>query len=132
MRTLFSITADRRGAAAIDFAFALPVLVAIMLGTLQLGTTLHASGALRHAVGEGVRLAKVDPAATQAEIEAVVRANLPPMDPAKITRLEVSRGTSNGAATGRVTLEYRVDSIVPILPIPSVTLSESKQVYLPA
>ena len=129
---LASLTRDSNGAAVIDFAFALPVLVALMLGTIQLSNTLHASGAMRHAVGEGIRLAKVDPTASIADIEAAVKNNFPAMDTSKITKLEVSRGTSNGAQTGAITMEYKVEPIVPILPIPDVTLTETKQVYLPA
>lgn len=127
-----SLGRDTKGAAVIDFAFALPVLVTLMLGTIQLSNTLHASGAMRHAVGEGMRLAKVDPTASIADIKAAVTNNLPAMDASKITKLEVSRSTVNGARTGAITMEYTVEPIVPILPIPDVTLTETKQVYLPA
>ena len=128
MRRLFR---NREGSSTVDFAFAAPVLVTLMLGTVQMGVSFHSSGALRHAAGEGVRLAKVDPSATDAEVIARVKSELPTMDPDKITKLTFQRGTTNGADYGEVTIEYRVDPIIPLLPVPPVTLSETKKAWLP-
>ncbi|WP_164931308.1 TadE family protein [Erythrobacter sp. HKB08] len=128
---LRALTADREGSSTVDFAYALPVLVAFMLGIVQMGVTLHSSGALRHAAGEGVRLAKVNPDATETEVLDRVRSELTAMDRDKITSLTFERGTSDGADYGRVSINYEVEPIVPFLPIPTITLSESKQAYLP-
>lgn len=123
---------DTEGSSTVDFAFALPVLTVIMLGIVQMGVTLHASGAMQHAVGEGIRLAKVDPDATTADIEAEVKDEMTALDLDKIAELTVVRGTSNGADFGKVTLKYKVDPVIQLLPVPSITLTEEKQAYLPA
>jgi len=120
------------GSSTVDFAFALPVLVVMMIGIMQMGLTLHASGAMRHAVGEGIRLAKVDPTASQADIEAEVKDEMTALDLDKIVTLEVTRGTSNGVAFGRIRLQYRVDPVIQLLPVPAITLTEEKQAYIPA
>lgn len=78
---------DRRGSGSVDFAFAMPVVVTLMLGTIQLGVYLQASGTLRHALGEGIRYAKVDPDATETEVLNEVKDEMPAMDPQKITSL---------------------------------------------
>lgn len=122
---------SREGSSTVDFAFAMPVLVTLMLGTVQMGVSMHASGALRHAAGEGVRLAKVDPTATETEVLDRVRSELVTMDPDNITKLTFQRGTTDGADYGRVTVEYKVEALIPLLPVPPITLSETKQVWLP-
>ncbi|MCB2086490.1 MAG: pilus assembly protein [Sphingomonadaceae bacterium] len=122
---------NRAGSSTVDFAFALPVLVTLMLGMVQMGVSLHASGALRHAATEGVRLAKVDPDATETEVLTRVKSELAAMDADKITTLKFEHGTTNGADYGKVTVGYRVDPLIPLLPVPSINLSEEKQVWLP-
>ena len=122
---------NREGSSTIDFAFALPVLATLMIGMVQMGVTLHTSGALRHAAGEGIRMAKVNPDATEAEVLNEVRDELVAMKADNITNLTFTRGTSNGADYGEVSISYRVDPIISFLPVPPVTLTETKQAYLP-
>ncbi len=57
---LRKLASHRDGAVAIEMAFALPVLVTLMIGILQFGLILQASGAMRHGIGEGLRFAKVN------------------------------------------------------------------------
>ena len=128
MRALLT---NREGSSTIDFAFALPVLATMMIGMVQMGVTLHTSGALRHAAGEGIRLAKVNPDATETEVLNEVRDELVAMKADNITNLTFTRGTSNGADFGEVSISYRVDPIIKYLPVPAVTLTETKQAYLP-
>ena len=61
---------DKRGAVIIETAFALPVLILLMIGMLQFGLVLQASGAMRNAIGQGIRFAKVNPNATETEVLA--------------------------------------------------------------
>jgi len=57
MRLLLKLTRDIRGAAAIEMALALPVLVAAIYGIFQVGILYQASAGMQHALGEGARLA---------------------------------------------------------------------------
>ena len=129
-RLMAHLTRDRTGSSTIDFAFALPVLAIIMIATLQAGQVLHARGSLRHAVGEGVRLAKVNPTATESDVVTLVRAQLPSLNPTRVTGLGMTRGTANGAETATVTATYTTEANYPIISFP-VTITESKTVYLP-
>ena len=103
----------------------------MMVGTLQAAQILHARGSLRHAVGEGVRLAKVDPDATQAEVLAMVRAQLPSLKADRLSDLDFRRGTANGAQTATVTATYTTEADYPVISFP-VTITETKTVYLPS
>ena len=132
MSRLTRILRDKSGSGSVDFAFAFPVIITLMLGTIQLGMYLQASGTLRHALGEGIRYAKVYPDATTDEVLNEVRSEMPAMDPDKIARLRFNRGTVNGAAYGRITIAYTLEPMIPLVPLPAITISETKIAYLPS
>lgn len=123
---------DREGSFGIEFAIALPVLVALMIGILNFGLVLNANGSMRNAMGEGLRLAKVDPAATDATVIATTRAALIGVDPNAVQTLTFRRGTVNNAETGTMTMTVQLRPIIPFAMIPPITLTETKQIYLPS
>ncbi len=131
MTKLLNLLRDRSGSAAVDFAFAFPVLITLMLGTIQLGVYLQASGTLRHALGEGIRYAKVYPDATSTQVLDEVRSEMPAMSTANISKLQFVRGTSNGAEYGQISISYKLEPLIPLMPVPPITISETKKAYLP-
>ena len=123
---------DVRGAAVIEFAFALPVIAMVMIGILQMGMVLHASGGVRHALGEGIRYARVNPEATPTEVVAHARAALQGIDRHGITALTFQRGTSPaGANFGRIAMRYEITTVIPFVPLAPFVLNETKTTYLP-
>lgn len=54
---LVRLQSDVRGAAAIEMALALPVLVAMIYGLFQVGLLYQANAGMQHALGEGARYA---------------------------------------------------------------------------
>ena len=122
-----------RGATMVEFAFAAPVIVMLMIGILQLAVALHAAGGVRHAIGEGVRFAKVNRAASEADVERFVRRNFAGLDEAKVRSLTVQRGvTAGGAPFARISIAYEPQIVIPFLEPRTVRLEESRLVYLPA
>ena len=61
MTRVGTIRADQRGAAAIEMAFALPVLLLFVYGIFQFGVILQANAGMQHALGEGARYATLYP-----------------------------------------------------------------------
>lgn len=59
MKQLLLRLRDDRGAAVIEMAIALPVLVLFLWGIFQLGIAFQASAGMQHALGEGARFATV-------------------------------------------------------------------------
>jgi hypothetical protein len=59
MRKLLSPIRDDRGAAVIEMAIALPVLVLFLWGIFQIGVAFQANAGMQHALGEGARLATI-------------------------------------------------------------------------
>jgi Flp pilus assembly protein TadG len=57
MTLLKLIRRSERGAAAIEMAIALPVLLVMIYGIFQVGLVFQASAGMQHALGEGARYA---------------------------------------------------------------------------
>ncbi len=83
MTRLLFLRRDERGAAAIEMAIAVPVLILMLWGIFQIGVAFQASAGMQHALGEGARLATIcqNPTAdgvcgtaTNDEIEALINA----------------------------------------------------------
>jgi Flp pilus assembly protein TadG len=83
MRKLISIRRNDRGAAAIEMAIALPVLMLFIYGVFEIGIAGQAIAGMQHGLGEGARYATicVNPTSagtcgvpTDAEIKAKIQA----------------------------------------------------------
>ena len=77
---------DTRGVAAVEFAFAFPILILLLVGTLDIGRALWTASTLDHAAREGARYASLRGAesrypASDAEIQAFVRNRAIGIDP---------------------------------------------------
>ena len=51
---------DQCGAAAVEFALVLPILVLLVFGVIEFGRAYHARSTLAHAARQGVRVAALD------------------------------------------------------------------------
>lgn len=123
---------DTRGAVVIEAAFAIPVLVTIMIGILQFALVLQASGAMRYGIGEGLRYAKVNPDATSKEVLDVARGAMAGVDLDGLVTTSYAKGSVNGAEYGRIILRYELKPVIPFAAIPPITLSETRRAYLPS
>lgn len=123
---------DNSASTTVDFAFALPVLLTIMLGTFQLGQYLHASGAMRHALGEGIRYAKVHTSADSSTIKSEVLSEMAVLDPKNVVGFSFVRGTTNGVDYATIAIRYKLEAMMPLVPVPDITITETKVAYLPA
>ncbi|MBX7496533.1 pilus assembly protein [Qipengyuania sp. 6B39] len=125
------LVADSRGSMGLEFALAIPILVALIIGVLQFGLVLNANGSMRHAMGEGLRLAKVDPTASDSAVLTRTRQQLVGVDPNGVTSLTFARGTANNVRTGTMTMTVQLTPVIPFAPIPPIVLTQTKKVYLP-
>jgi hypothetical protein len=57
MKLLRLLCRDQRGAAVIEIAIVLPVLILFIYGIFQIGILFQANAGMQHALGEGARLA---------------------------------------------------------------------------
>lgn len=120
------IRRDERGAAAIEFAIAVPVLVSLIWGIFQIGLLMEANAGMQHALGEGARYATLYPTPTDSQIQSRIEDRL--------------FGTQNGTLTvdqpvaGVGYKDLRVTYSMPMnflfMEGPTVTLNRTKRVYV--
>lgn len=132
MTRALRISRDQRGAAAIEFALAVPVLVMMIWGIVQIGLLLQASAGMQHALGEGARYATLyvesntDHRPSDSDIVARVNSSL----------FRPSVGTFSvddpvtGAGFKTLTVNYSMPMDFLLIPGPTVTMSRSKRVYV--
>lgn len=101
-----------RGAAAVEFAIILPVLVALTLGILAFGYAFHVQTVLDNAARQGVRVAALTTGSTriQAAQQAAIDSAAPTIALTR-TQIVVTPATCSGGADARVTIT------VPRLPL---------------
>lgn len=75
MRRLVPLLRNRDGVAAVDFAFAAPILLVLVVGILQVGMVFQTNAGIRNAVEISARYATIYPSPTDAQIYAKLRAN---------------------------------------------------------
>jgi Flp pilus assembly protein TadG len=130
IRRFDSLRRDSSGAAAMEFAFAVPLLLTIIIGMLQVGMAFLANAGMRNAVEIATRYATIYPTPTDAQIWAKLQANafgLGPLSNATSSTVSgctryagdapgmsddytvtICRGTANGEANTEVTMVFPV------------------------
>lgn len=134
MRRLAALRRNERGGAIIEFAFALPILVTLLIGILQSSLMLYAKSGMRHGIGEGVRFAKVyrNLQSDSATVLNKVRATAYGVEPSGIQSLTYQRTTNaNGEDLATITMTYQPNSFIPFVRKLPITLTEARTVYLP-
>lgn len=122
---------DEKGAAAIEMAIALPVLVSMIYGLFQVGLLYQANAGMQHALGEGARLATLyerytsNNQPTDATIKAKMNAKLFGKGDGSFTVNDPVTGT--GYKDLSITYTKRMNFI--FIPGPTITLTRSKRAY---
>jgi Flp pilus assembly protein TadG len=111
--------ADRRGAAAVEFALLLPLLTLMLTGVWQYGALFFSYNAMTTAARDGAR-ALATGSATEAEVRANVVASMPGWMPAAdvtvVARNEASTGTA--FVDTRITVPAAKATVFSIGPMP--------------
>jgi Flp pilus assembly protein TadG len=87
---------DCGGAAAVEFAFCLPIFLAMVFGIIQFGLTQHDFSSVRYAMQEASRALVINPNLTQANLQALVDAELAGKTQADVTVSLAKNTTANG------------------------------------
>jgi Flp pilus assembly protein TadG len=131
------IRRDQRGAAAIELAIALPVLVTMIYGIFTFGQALEATAGMEHALGEGARYGNLCLGITNTHcnlptstaIKAKVNAKLFGTQSGTFDTPTVDTTTAN---SGYVTVSVAYHQAMNFLLFagPTVNITRSKRVYL--
>ena len=135
MSKLLRFGRDERGAAVIEIAIALPVLVVFVWGLFQVGVAFQANAGMQHALGEGARMATICKNPTSAGVCSVATDS---EIVAKMNDKTFGTGIGTFTVASPVTgADYKDLSVSFTMPMnfllfngPNVTLTRTKRVYV--
>jgi len=138
MRLPIHLVRDDRGAAAVEMAFAVPVLVVMLWAFVQLAEVYRAVAGIQQALGEGARFATLclSPsstgctAPTAAQIKTKINNSVYGIGPGTFTVNDPVSGASGTAKYYDLTVSYSQPTSLLLFPGPTMSLSRSKRVWI--
>lgn len=110
--------ASERGAAAVEFAILVPVLVMLLLGIMEFSRAYNAQASISAAAREGVRVMAIsnDPTASRTAAKNSAVSLNPALGDSNITFTNLDTGTTTCAAGNRmaVTITYTLSTLTGI------------------
>lgn len=130
MTRLKNIRRDEQGVAAIEMAFALPILLLFVFGIFQFGVILQANAGMQHALGEGARLAILFPQPADNLIVSRMDNSEFGMNVGTFNPSTISTPASTVCTNCRdLQVTYTVTPNFIFFSAPAITLTRSKRVY---
>lgn len=120
---------DARGAAAIEFAIAAPVLLAMLIAVAQLGILYSANAGVHHSVEEGARTAAIFPTPSDADIRARVLATDFMLGNSRIDPQIAHGTTAEGDPYVDISLTYQVPLDFIFFDVGPVTVGHRRRVF---
>jgi Flp pilus assembly protein TadG len=134
----FHLSHDERGAAAVEMAFALPVLIVMLWAFVQLAQVYRAVAGIQMALGEGARYATL--CLTQSatgctpptgpQIQTKINASIYGLGPGTFTVNPPVSGFSGAAKYYDLTVSYSQPTDLLMFPGPTMALTRSKRVWV--
>ena len=118
------------GAAVIEMAFALPVLITLIWMIVQLGLVFRAMSGIQHALGEGARAATLWPVPEVDVIEEKMEDAVYGIGPGTFDIVDPVEGTDDGTDFLDLTVTNTQPTDLLIFPGPTITVSRSKRVWV--
>jgi len=109
-----NLRSDQRGAAAVELALVLPVLLLILAGIIEFGRGYHEKISMTHAAREGARALAVGKTASVAEATAVGAATGVGLTTAEVSTVPAS-GTCTPGSTVTVEINHRLDFFIQLI-----------------
>ena len=124
------IRADVQGAAVIEIAIALPVLILFIYGIFVVGQLFQASAGMQHALGEAARLATIYPTPSDADLQAKMTAKKFGTKSGTLGALVITNGGTPAVPYKDLSLTYSQPTDFIFFDGPNVSLTRTKRVYL--
>jgi Flp pilus assembly protein TadG len=135
-----SLMSDQRGAAVVEFALAIPVLIVGLMSVMHIGMLYHANSGIRELTSWAGRTAIIEyqsaahptDAAFKARIVDRVRTGGYGMDASRLqAAVAVATNATDGWRSVTITLSYPFRINIPLLPAVTVNLRQQKVYYAP-
>jgi Flp pilus assembly protein TadG len=114
------------GAAGVEFAFILPVLLIGAFIVVEFSRVLYSKIEFEYALFSAMRFSSVAKSSETAKVQKSLSDNLILLNPSKVSPINITVApNADKTSTVTLTASYRVDSLLPIAAMPSITLSRS-------
>ena len=124
------IIRDSKGAAAMEMALAIPILLELFWMIFQAGLVFRAMSGIQHGLGEGARYATLFPQPSATQIKSRISDTVYGIGPGNFTIATPSPGTADGANYLDLTVSYTQATDLIFIPGPTITVSRSKRVWV--
>jgi len=129
---------DEDGAAAIELAFALPILIMLIWMMVQLGEVFQAAAGMQHALGEGARYATLclnptNNGCTTPSADAIadkMNDAVYGIGPGTFAITPPAKSVDGSASYYDLTVSYSQGTSLLFLPGPTISFSRSKRVWV--
>jgi hypothetical protein len=129
---------DDGGAAAVEMAFAIPILIVMIWAFVQLAQVYRAVAGIQQALGEGARYATlcVNPstsgcgAPTTTQVKTKINSSVYGIGPGTFTVSDPVSGTDGTGKYYDLRVSYTQPTNLLIFPGPTMSLSRSKRVWI--
>jgi Flp pilus assembly protein TadG len=124
------IIRDTKGAAVIEMAIALPLLLELLWMVFQCGLIFRAMSGIQHGLGEGARYATLYPQPSNSQIQAKITQAVYGIGPGNFSIDAPMPGTADGANYLDLRVTYSQETNLLIIPGPTISVSRSKRVWV--
>jgi Flp pilus assembly protein TadG len=130
MRILKRLRRDQNGAAVIEMAFALPVIIVMLWMVVQLGLVFRAMSGIQHGLGEGARTATLFPKPSNTVIHDKIADAVYGIGPGNFVIATPTTGTADGANYLDLKVTYTQSTDLLLFPGPDISVARSKRVWI--
>lgn len=135
MKLFRRIRTDDKGVAAIEMAFALPILITMIWIFIQLAQVYRAVAGIQQALGEGARLATLWPTPNKDNIKSKIETSVYGIGPGDFTVDEPKLGPVDDGkiTTGKyydLRVSYTQETNLLFVPGPDISVARSKRVWV--
>ncbi len=130
MRKFLRLFREERGAGAVEFALAAPVLFAFIIGIAQLGILFYANAGLKSAVSDAARFATIHPRPNADAIKQRITDQTFGLDPAYITAPTVVTEKQGTRDYVTITMTYAVPLDFIFFKTDPISITERRRVFV--
>lgn len=121
---------DDKGAAVVEMAIAIPILLQLLWIVFQGGLIFRAMSGIQHGLGEGARFATLYPQPNNSQIHNRIADAVYGIGPGSFTIATPVAGTADGANYLDLQVSYTQETNLLIVPGPTITVSRQKRVWV--
>lgn len=118
------------GTAAVEFAFVFPLLITLILGIYAVGSVMHSISSVRYALEDTARMLQINPAMTQADLQAAIQKKLGYLGAQSFTITMNTEKDGYGSNVAHLKVSYPYTVAIPFIPKYEGAYSLTSEVFI--